>query len=1067
MNNYHRHSHYSNIMSPDSAVRNEDYAKRAKELGAKILSSCEHGFQGNYFETYELAKQYDLKFIYGAEAYWVKDRFSQDKTNSHLCLFARTNKGRKAINLALADANINGYYYKPRLDLELLLNLPPNDVFLTSACIAFWKYEDIEDIILKLHNHFQDNFMLEIQYHNTDLQKKINEKILNLSKLYNIKMIVGMDSHFIHDNQSIDRDEVLLSKGVRYEDEDGWFMDYPDEETVISRFKNQGVLPEDIVADAILNTKVFELFDDFDGLDIFSSRIKLPSLHKNLSQSEKDRLLLEILNKSWNEYKKNIPKEERKRHIDEIKKEYNIIVDTKMADYFLYDYEVVKRAVEKGGMITPSGRGSGVSNFSNTLLGFSKIDRINADVAMFPERFMSTSRILESGSLPDLDLNLGNPEVFAEAQREISGEHNSYPMIAFGTFKKKSAWKMYAKAKNVDFDIANEVSKQIEAYENELKHTPEDEKDTVDIEDFIDEKYINIFKDSEIYQGIISDKKAHPCAWLIYDYDIREEIGIIKVKSETTNKETLVCLLDGLSAEKFKFLKNDLLKVDSVLLFYKIAEKIKEHIPYEYELIQKCEGNKKVWDIYSSGCTLGINQCEKYSTTKKAMKYKPQNIKELSAFIAGIRPSFKSMYHIFEAREYFEYGIPTFDKIIQSTGVDSSFILYQETIMAVLAFAGFPQDETYDIIKAISKKRIKKIMQIRPRFIENFKKEIINNDGLSEEEAVEASEKIWTIIENSSQYGFNASHSYSMAYDSLLCAYYKSHHTLTFYETLLQEYTLKGNKDKVSALKAEALKYFNIESEPFRFRQDNRSFVANASKNTIQQDLQSIKGFGKKIGKYLYSIGDKNYDNFIELLNDLPPSEVTAPQLDTLIKLDYFEEFGTSKVLCKIVEVYNKYYSCKVISKKNLNPKLETIVQKYARATDAQYRDIDNGGLMSELISLIPNKDFSLVEKIKFQFEFLGYADYKNPNINPDYHLVTDIEIKYKNPTITVYNINSGETSRLKCKIKEFEKNEFSQWDVINITKIKDEGKWSLLDGEWIQDNKNKEPILKEWKVVK
>jgi DNA polymerase III alpha subunit len=425
------------------------------------------------------------------------------------------------------------------------------------------------------------------------------------------------------------------------------------------------------------------------------------------------------------------------------------------------------------------------------------------------------------------------------------------------------------------------------------------------------------------------------------------------------------------------------------------------------------------------------------------------------------------MYHIFEAREYFEYGIPTFDKIVQSTGVDSSFILYQETIMAVLAFAGFPQDETYDIIKAISKKRIKKIMQIRPRFIENFKKEIITNDGLSEQEAIEASEKIWTIIENSSQYGFNASHSYSMAYDSLLCAYYKSHHTLIFYETLLQEYTLKGNKDKVSALKSEALKFFNIESEPFRFRQDNRSFVANFEKNTIQQDLNSIKGFGKKIGKYLYSVRSNEYVTFIELLKDMPSSEITAPQLDTLIKLDYFQEFGLSKVLCKIVEMYNKYYYCKVLSKKNLNPKLEEIIKKYARATESQYRDIDNQGLISELISLIPNKDFSLVEKIKFQFEFLGYSDYKNENIDPDYHLVVGIERKYKNPTIDLYNISTGDTKKIKCKAKDFDKNEFAVWDMLSVVSQKEEGRWKQIDGEWVQDRNNKEPILKEWRIIK
>ena len=187
MQNYHRHTCYSNIFTPDSAAKNEEYAKRAVELGHKIISSVEHGFQGYYFETFELAKKYNLKCVIGAEAYWVKDRqkeystnttnkngeevFQKDKSNHHIIILAKNNNGREALNDILSEASITGYYYKPRVDLDLLLSLPPEDVFITTACIAFSGYDDVDDIILKLHNHFKNNFMLEIQYHNTDKQK--------------------------------------------------------------------------------------------------------------------------------------------------------------------------------------------------------------------------------------------------------------------------------------------------------------------------------------------------------------------------------------------------------------------------------------------------------------------------------------------------------------------------------------------------------------------------------------------------------------------------------------------------------------------------------------------------------------------------------------------------------------------------------------------------------------------------------------------------------------------------------------------------------------------------------
>ena len=190
MQNYHRHTSYSNIYVADSAAVNEDYAKRAVELGHKVISSVEHGWQGYYFETYELAKKYDLKFIFGAEAYWVKDRHEKDRTNGHIILLAKNENGRRAINSILSTANEDGYYFRPRVDMELLLSLPADDVMITTACIAFWHYEDIEDLLVQLHNHFKSNLFLEIQYHNTEAQKNLNRRILNLGKKYVIDIIL-------------------------------------------------------------------------------------------------------------------------------------------------------------------------------------------------------------------------------------------------------------------------------------------------------------------------------------------------------------------------------------------------------------------------------------------------------------------------------------------------------------------------------------------------------------------------------------------------------------------------------------------------------------------------------------------------------------------------------------------------------------------------------------------------------------------------------------------------------------------------------------------------------------
>ena len=418
MQNYHRHTSYSNIYIADSAAVNEDYAKRAIELGHKVICSLEHGWAGYYFETYELAKKYDLKFIFGCEAYWVKNRLEKDRTNGHIVLLAKNENGRRAINRIMSTANEDGYYFRPRVDLELLLTLSADDVMVTTACIAFWHYDDIEDILVQLHNHFKKNLFLEIQYHDTEPQIKLNKRILALSEKYNIEMIVGMDSHYIYPDQSKERDYILAANNVHYDDEEGWFMDYPDDETTMNRFLKQGVFTKNQIQKAMDNTDLLLEFEGYDTLPngepnrIFSKDIKLPSLYDGqhtidgvllpkLDQEQRNKEYSKLISKLFKAYVKDVDESQHDEYFDGVKNEVQVIKDTNMSDYFLIDYYMVKRALEKGGVLTDSGRGSSVGYFTNTLLGFSKVDRFQSPIKLYPERFISKSRILETKSLPD------------------------------------------------------------------------------------------------------------------------------------------------------------------------------------------------------------------------------------------------------------------------------------------------------------------------------------------------------------------------------------------------------------------------------------------------------------------------------------------------------------------------------------------------------------------------------------------------------------------------------------------------------------------------------------------
>lgn len=1062
--NYHRHSTYTNPKVSDSVVTNEDYAKRASELGHGIISSCEHGWQGRYIEGYELSKKYNLKFLFATEAYWVKDRSEKDRSNCHILIAARNENGRQCINDILSEANLTGFYAQPRLDISLILSLPADDVIITTACVAYWKYEDIEEITLKFKEHFKKNFYLEVQYHNTQKQIDLNKRILEMSQKYNMPIIMGCDSHFITPEGARERNDYLLSKGMVYEDEEGWYLDYPDGETAYKRFATQCVLSHDEILQAINNTNVFLEVEEYNN-PCFNKEIKMPTLYPEISQEEKDRIYLDLVWSKWGEYKNEIPPDKWDMYEAEIKKETDIVVTTKHADYFLLDNAIVNKGKEKGGVITPTGRGSGVSFITNKLLGFTNVDRIAASVKMYPERFMSPTRILETKSLADLDLNLGNVSIFAEAQEEIMGTDHAYPMLAYGTMKPKAAWKMYAKSQNVEFTLANEVSEQIERYENAVKHAGEDEKEDINVLDYIDKQYHEVYLQSEKYRGVISDSKIHPCSFLLYQGSIRKEIGLIKIK------ENLCCLMDGKWAEEYKFLKNDLLKVSVVEIIDKVYKRIgiKQHSVNE--LLSKCTPENKAWDVYKTGCTIGINQVEQPGTSSRAIKYKPRNISELCAFVAAIRPGFKSMYKTFEERKPFNYGIKSFDDLIQTPEMPNTFVLYQEMSMATLNYAGIPMSECYEIIKNIAKKRIEKVLKYKEQFIQGFSGVLIKNENKTEQQADELAHLIWQILEDSSRYAFNASHSYSVAIDSLYGSYLKMHYPVQFYEVFLNTLEEAGEKDRMSATKEEAEEYFKIKFPAFKFRQDNRKISGDEENSIITNSLASIKGFGNNVSEELYCLKDKEYEYFIDLLKDLSATSIQNTKIDALIKIDYFSEFGNSHELMEIKNAFDlfKQGAAKQISKEKINDTLTEIIHPYVDGNkkDGQpsksYSIVDMDGALKAIehhiwASNIP--DYDLKEKMSLQLDILGYVDIvTNREEDRRKLILTDVyplQNKEKQETwgyaAHTKSIGSGKVGRLTIKTNIFKAKPLLKGDIIyakSVDKNKS-GYWYLLDYEKI-----------------
>lgn len=779
--NYHKHTSFSHRYNKDSPLTYNDYFKEYKKLADKgipqIYSTVEHGWQSPYFRVYDDLEKFNkknkeknenykpIKFIFGTEAYWVKNRFEKDSSNCHICLLAKNDNGRRKLNRAIYQSfqKDGSYYYKNRMDIDLLLSLPKDDIFVTSACIAFWSsyikdnfdYFEIDEIVLKLFNHFTD-FYLEVQANQTDMQKEINKHILELHYKYNIPIIAGTDSHVIIESQMEDREDLLRSNGIHYKEEDGWYMDLPSVKTFIKRFQIQGILNDNEIYEAIENTNKILDFEDI----ILDRSLKVPvaKQYKNLSLQERNEIFKNILRKEWKEQEYDINKDKYDKYISEIKSDIKEVESCNMADYFIDTYLIMKKGIrDYGGILTPSGRGSAVSMYINKLLRFTKVDAINADVIMYPERFLTATRINESHTPPDVDHNVSSREPFIQAQKDIIGEQGTFDLLALGTLHYKSAFKMYARAYKLDPQIANDVTKQIAKYELALKHTEDDDKDLIDIYDYVDkEKYGNLIEGCQQYMGIVDTLKSHPCGCLCYDGDAIEDVGVIMVKSESTGRECEVALLESGTIDAFGFLKQDYLVVDSIGLTYDIYKEIGIKPLSVNQLLRKIENDDKTWNIYKNGYTICVNQCEQEKSTQKVMRYSPKNISELTQFVAGIRPSFQTMYKIFENREHFDYGIKAFDDLLQDEFCSSSFILYQETLMKVLGFAGFPMSETYTIIKAISKKKTYIIKGAKEKFIPNFAQAIIDTKETADiDKATEMAKKVWEIIENSASYGFN------------------------------------------------------------------------------------------------------------------------------------------------------------------------------------------------------------------------------------------------------------------------------------------------------------------------
>lgn len=1058
--NYHKHDDVSNIFTPDTHIKTINYINRIKELGYGCYFTTNHGTGGDIFESLSLCRKNDVRCIFGVEGYIVPNPLEKDNRNYHIVIIPRDNIARKKVNLILSRANIQGFYYKPRIFIEDLLKLNPDEVFITTACVAgiVRDVAAVKQIFLPLVQHFGKNVFLEVQNHIERNQIAINQICLKLADKFGLNLIAANDSHYIYPEQAKDRLELLKGKGINYGDEDTYILDYPDYDTFFKRFQKQGVLTDKQIETAIANTLLFRNCEDI----YVDYSIKMPSIYPNLSADEKVEESKKHIAKKFKEIIKcdEITAQELPEYKQGVYDEMRVIEQTKeinTADYFLFNERLVYLAVNKyHGVLTRTGRGSCGSFYINKILGMTQLDRFRLEIKLYPERFMSTARLLENRALPDIDFNVVSQEPFVKAAKELLGEHGCYPMIAYGTMQIGEAFRNVCRTHGLNYDEYNEVAKNIESYSENKKWKP----------------YI---EEAQKYVDVIVSASIHPCAYLLDNKDLREEYGVVRIG------ENICVMITSGEADEYKMLKDDFLVVTVYKLIDETFKMIGKPIITVRELLASIKDDDRIWDIFAKGLTCTLNQVDGDWATSLLKEFKPKNYSDMSMFVACLRPFFNAWRDGFIARKDFTTGSPYLDEVLSST---NGYILFQENLMQYFEWLGITPAESIGLIKKISKKKIKP---------EDFKslEERIKAKWLENTGSMDAFDTTWEMIQGCMSYGFCSAHAVATAIDCLYGAYLKVHYPLEYYTVALSTYS--SDMERTNKLMNE-LQYFNITIHPIKFGKSSSQYTMDRENNAIYKGIESIKFCNSIIANELMDLAQNNkYDSFIDLLDDITQhTSVNTRQLKILTGLNFFSDFGKNQYLLTIIDLYcgvkikpegakspkailPSIRNCSQIKKEKLDEYSRyglsvMAVKKYAdKETVKQYSQIDNVGLLKELCSCIPNKPLSMRDYVKFEKENLDYVTYTNPDMADYYYIVVDF-FTYKDatkPYLTLRQIKTGE--EIKTRIKQskiYKEAPFGLYALLKIDGFTWEYKRREVNGKWIATDQL-EPVLETYEVMK
>lgn len=942
----HTHSHYSLL---DGLSKIPDMVKKCKENGMDALAITDHGHMYGAIEFYKEANKAGIKPIIGVEAYIApRGRLNKepgvDNKRYHLTLLARNKEGYKNLMRLVTLANTEGYYYKPRMDKEILRKYSEGIICLSgcmgselSQAVLAGNNEKADELIKEHQEIFGEKYyFLEVHSHShIENDKKLRDGIASLSKKWGIPIVMGQDSHYLcqEDHEAhftllqVNTGAMDSKEGTKFEfSEDDFSL--IDEKKALEYFSDY---PE-----AVKNTKL--VADLCENYDLELGKAYFPDFPIEEGKTA-DLMLRELAYAGF--YFRGLS--QTKVYTDRLEYELGIIKQKGYPAYFLVVSDLLRYARENG--ILTNIRGSVAGSLTTYLVGITNVDPITYKLPF--ERFLNPER----PSLPDIDMDYADnrrDEIIAYAKQKY-GEDKVAQIGTFGTMMAKGSVRDVARALGYPYVVGDRISGMIPLGSQgmpmtidhameivpELKTAYKNEPDT--------KRIIDLAKKME---GCVRHISVHAAGVVIAPKPLYEFSPVqFDPKGGNIITEYDMYSIEDAGLPKFDFLgiRNLAILADAVRLVKKIHN-------IEIDINKIPLDDKKTFELLTNGETMGLFQLNGSGMTHYLKELKPSTIHDINAMVALYRPGPMESIPEYIKRKHnpklVTYLDPRLKDILdQSYGV----ITYQDDVMmTAIKLAGYSWLEADKLRKAMGKK-IPEVMEAeKSKLLEGFVK-----NGMTEKKAQE----FWALIEPFAAYGFNKAHAASYGRVAYQTAYMKANYPVEYMTAIMTAES--GDIEKVAEIVHECEKMGILVLPP----NINESFggftVINGSdkkdNRSIRFGLYTIKNLGKDIadaiieerkirGKY------KSIEDFFERINH---KNLNKKSVEALAKSGAMDEIGQRNIILGNLE------KLLLFNKEN----------KVDSSQTSLFGDI--GGIKTKL-QLDPKEEISIKEKLAWEKELLG-----------------------------------------------------------------------------------------------